>query len=115
MDDSLSTRTLEKSILETAGYRVTVATDGVEALSLLRSNGSVDLIVSDVLMPHMDGLELTATVKKDPNLKKIPVVLVTSLDSQADRERGLEVGADAYIVKSKFDQSNLLETIAQLV
>jgi len=115
VDDSLSTRTLEKSILETAGYRVTVATDGVEALSLLRSNGSVDLIVSDVLMPHMDGLELTATVKKDPNLKKIPVVLVTSLDSQADRERGLEVGADAYIVKSKFDQSNLLETIAQLV
>jgi len=115
VDDSLSTRTLEKNILETAGYKVTVATDGVEAIGLLRSNGGYDLVVSDVLMPRMDGLQLTASVKKDPNLKKIPVVLVTSLDSQSDRERGLEVGADAYLVKSNFDQSNLLETVAQLI
>lgn len=115
VDDSLSTRTLEKNILETAGYQVTVATDGIEALNLLRSNGGFDLVVSDVLMPRMDGLQLTANVKHDPNLKRLPVVLMTSLDSQADKERGLEVGADAYLVKSNFDQSNLLETVSQLI
>ncbi|MBI5654000.1 MAG: hybrid sensor histidine kinase/response regulator [Chloroflexi bacterium] len=115
VDDSLSTRTLEKNILETAGYKVTVATDGVEAMSLLRANGGYDLVVSDVLMPRMDGLQLTASLKKDPHLKKIPVVLVTSLDSQADRARGLEVGADAYLVKSNVDQSNVLETVAQII
>jgi two-component system, chemotaxis family, sensor kinase CheA len=115
VDDSLSTRTLEKNILETAGYRVTLATNGAEALGLLKSNGGVDLIVSDILMPQMTGLELTAAVKKDSRLKKIPVVLVTSLDSRDDKERGIEVGADAYLVKSNFDQSNLLQTIAQLI
>jgi two-component system chemotaxis sensor kinase CheA len=115
VDDSLSTRTLEKNILETAGYQVTIATDGIEALNLLRSNGGFDLVVSDVLMPRMDGLQLTANVKRDPSLKRLPVVLMTSLDSQADKERGLEVGADAYLVKSNFDQSNLLETVSQLI
>ena len=114
-DDSLSTRTLEKNILETAGYKVLVAADGMEALSILNSTGGCDLIVSDVLMPCMTGIELTAAVRKDSKLKKIPVILVTSLDSREDKERGIEVGADAYIVKSNFDQSNLLQTIAQLI
>ncbi len=63
----------------------------------------------------MTGFDLTAAVKRDPKLKKIPVVLVTSLDSRADKERGIEVGADAYLVKSNFDQSNLLQTIGQLI
>ncbi len=115
MDDSLSTRTLEKNILETAGYKVVVAPDGAEALNILNSNGGCDLIVSDVVMPRMTGLELTAAVKGDSKLKKIPVILVTSLDSRADKERGIEVGADAYLVKSNFDQSNLLQTIGQLI
>jgi two-component system, chemotaxis family, sensor kinase CheA len=114
-DDSLSTRTLEKSILETAGYKVMVAADGMEALSVLNSNGSCDLIVSDVLMPRMTGFDLTAAVRQDPKLKKIPVILVTSLDSREDKEKGIQVGADAYIIKSNFDQSNLLQTIAQLI
>jgi two-component system chemotaxis sensor kinase CheA len=115
VDDSLSTRTMEKSILETAGYKVVVATDGLEAMSILQSNGGCDLIVSDVLMPRMGGFDLTAAVKGTPHFKKIPVVLVTSLESRADKERGIEVGADAYIVKSNFDQANLLQTIAQLI
>ncbi len=115
VDDSLSTRTLEKNILETAGYKVITATDGLEAWNLLTSNGGCDLIVTDILMPRMTGLELTASVKRDPTLRKIPVILVTSLDSRADKERGIEVGADAYIVKSNFDQSNLLQTVAQLI
>ncbi len=111
----MSTRTLEKNILETAGYKVTVASDGMEALSLLNSNSLVDVIVSDVLMPRMGGFELTQAVKSDIKLKKIPVVLVTSLDSRADKERGIEVGADAYLIKSNFDQAGLLDTIAQLL
>ena len=115
VDDSLSTRTLEKNILETAGYTVVVAPDGMEAINLLSSNGGCDLIVSDVMMPRMTGFELTAAVKQDPKFKKIPVVLVTSLDSRADKERGIEVGADAYLVKSNFDQANLLQTIGQLI
>jgi two-component system chemotaxis sensor kinase CheA len=115
VDDSLSTRTLEKNILETAGYKVMLATDGTEAMGMLNSNGGFDIIVSDVLMPRMSGLELTAAVKSDSRLKKIPVVLVTSLDSRQDKERGIEVGADAYLVKSNFDQGNLLQTIAQLI
>jgi two-component system chemotaxis sensor kinase CheA len=115
VDDSLSTRTLEKNILETAGYKVQVATDGLEAMSVLNANGGVDLIVSDVLMPRMGGFELTQAVKADAKLRKIPVVLVTSLDSRADKERGIEVGADAYLVKSNFDQANLLQTIEQLI
>lgn len=115
VDDSLSTRTLEKNILETAGYKVVAAPDGMEAMRLLNSNGGCDLIVSDVLMPRMTGFELTAAVKGDPKLKKIPVILVTSLDSREDKERGIEVGADAYLVKSNFDQANLLQTIGQLI
>jgi two-component system chemotaxis sensor kinase CheA len=115
VDDSLSTRTMEKNILETADYKVVVATDGLEAMSILQSNGGCDLIVSDVLMPRMGGFDLTAAVKGNPRFSKIPVVLVTSLESRADKERGIEVGADAYIVKSNFDQANLLQTVAQLI
>lgn len=114
VDDSLTTRTLERNILETAGYQVKVATDGVEALSILQSNGC-DVVVSDILMPRMDGFELTAAIRSDPKLKDIPVVLVTSLESREDKERGIEVGADAYIVKSTFDQQDLLQTIERLV
>ena len=115
VDDSLSTRTLEKNILETAGYKVSLAIDGRDAWNILNANGNFDIIVSDVLMPGVDGLQLTQMVKKDMNLKKIPVILVTSLDSRTDKERGLQVGADAYLVKSNFDQSNLLQTIEQLI
>lgn len=114
VDDSLATRTLEKNILETSGYEVKMATDGMEALNILRSD-SCDLVVTDVLMPRMSGFELTAAVREDPKLKEIPVVLVTSLESRADKERGIEVGADAYIAKSTFDQANLLQTIEQLI
>lgn len=115
VDDSMTTRNLEKTILETAGYRVQVANDGVEALNLLQTNGSCDLVVSDVLMPNMDGFQLTAAIRKDAVLKNIPVILVTSLEQRQDKEKGIEVGADAYIVKSTFDQAGLLQTIEQLV
>ena len=114
VDDSLTTLTLEKNILEMSGYEVKVASDGVEALSILRSD-SCDLVVSDILMPRIDGFDLTASIREDPTLKKIPVILVTALESREDKERGIEVGADAYIVKSTFDQENLLQTVEQLI
>ncbi|MFN8453558.1 MAG: hybrid sensor histidine kinase/response regulator [Anaerolineae bacterium] len=115
VDDSITTRTLEKNILEAAGYQVRVATNGEEALSLLATAEPPHLIVTDINMPKVDGFELTSRVRQDRRLAHLPVVLVTSLDSPADKARGIEVGADAYIVKSRFDQSNLLETIEQLV
>jgi two-component system chemotaxis sensor kinase CheA len=114
VDDSLTTRTLEKNILETAGYDVKVATDGKEALDILQSDGC-DLVVSDVLMPRMNGLELTESIRGNAKLKELPIVLVTSLDSREDRERGIELGANAYVVKSNFEQANFLQTIEQFV
>jgi two-component system chemotaxis sensor kinase CheA len=115
VDDSITTRTLEKNILEAVGYGVQVATDGQEALSIIAAEGVPDLVVSDILMPRMDGFELTQRVKGDARTAAVPVILVTSLESPADKARGIEVGADAYIVKSSFDQNNLLETIEQLI
>jgi len=113
-DDSITTRTLEKNILEAAGYRVRVAVDGAEAWTVLQSE-PCSLLVSDVNMPRMDGFELTKKVRDSETLKALPIILVTSLDSREDRERGIWAGADAYIVKGAFDQDALLSTIRQLI
>ena len=115
VDDSITTRTLEKNILEAVGYRVSLATDGQEALGVIDKSGVPDLVISDILMPRMDGFTLTQRLKGDERTAGVPVVLVSSLDSVADKTRGIEVGADAYIVKSRFDQGSLLETIEQLI
>ncbi len=114
VDDSITTRTMEQNLLEASGYRVQVAVDGVEAWTLLKSE-DFDLVVSDVDMPRMDGFELTARIRADRKLAELPVVLVTALEAREDKERGIEVGANAYIIKSSFDQSNLLEIIRRLV
>lgn len=115
VDDSITTRTLEKNILEAAGYTVQLATDGQEALNTIAVSGVPDLIVSDIMMPRVDGFGLTQRIKGEQSTAHVPVILVTSLDSAEDKARGIEVGADAYITKSRFDQSNLLETIEQLI
>jgi len=114
VDDSLTTRTLEKSILEAHGYQVRLAFDGLEALGRLRAE-QIDLIISDIQMPRLDGFGLLQAVKADLALKAIPVILVSSLEAREDRERGLALGADAYVVKRKFDQKELLETIGQFL
>jgi two-component system chemotaxis sensor kinase CheA len=114
VDDSITTRTMEQNLLEASGYRVRVAVDGVEAWTLLKS-ADFDLVVSDVDMPRMDGFELTARIRADRKLADLPVVLVTALEAREDKERGIEVGANAYIIKSSFDQSNLLEIIRRLI
>ena len=112
-EDSITSRMLLKNILESAGHEVKTAVDGVEALTELRTN-DFDLVVSDVEMPRMNGFDLTAHIRSDRKLADKPVVLVTALASREDRERGIDVGANAYIVKSSFDQSNLLEAIRRL-
>lgn len=114
VEDSITARSLIRGILEAAGYAVATAVDGAEALATLRT-GTFDLVVSDVDMPRMNGFDLTARIRADQRLADLPVVLVTALESREDRERGVDVGANAYIVKSSFDQSNLLDVIARLV
>jgi two-component system chemotaxis sensor kinase CheA len=113
-EDSITARTLLKNILEFAGYKVKTAVDGVEALCALANEG-FDLVVSDVEMPRMSGFDLTAKIRADKRLSELPVVLVTALESREHRERGLDVGANAYIVKSSFDQGNLLEVVRRLI
>ncbi|NJL95920.1 MAG: response regulator, partial [Anaerolineae bacterium] len=114
VDDSITTRTLERNILSGAGYRVVTANDGVEALALLETE-KFDLIVSDIEMPRIDGFQLVEWVRQSSVYGQLPIILVTSLESQEHRERGLKAGADAYIVKSGFEQAVLLETIRQFV
>jgi two-component system chemotaxis sensor kinase CheA len=114
VDDSVTTRTLVKSILEGDGYAVQAAADGAEAWQLLQERGA-DLVVSDVEMPRMDGFDLTATIRRSARFRHLPVILVTALESEEDRMRGMEAGADAYLMKSAFDQTRLLETVHQLI
>jgi two-component system chemotaxis sensor kinase CheA len=113
-EDSITTRTQEKRILEAAGYEVVTAVDGAEAFSKL-SGRVFDAVVSDVEMPNMDGLTLAGRIRQDPRYRDLPIILVTSLATEEDRRRGIEVGADAYITKSGFDQKILLETLRRLV
>jgi two-component system chemotaxis sensor kinase CheA len=114
VDDSITSRSLERSILEAHGYRVRVAVDGLEALELLHIE-KADLIITDVQMPRMDGFGLVEALKSDARLKEIPVIIVSSLESPEDQERGLLLGADAYVVKRKFDQTELLDAIQQMI
>jgi two-component system chemotaxis sensor kinase CheA len=113
-EDSITARSLFRNILETAGFNVQTAVDGQEALNILK-NEWFDLLVSDVEMPRMNGFELTARIRKDQTLKELPVILVTALESADDRQRGMDAGANAYINKSSFEQSNLVETIHRLI
>lgn len=114
VDDSITTRTLEKNILQMAGYDVTTATNGREALQTL-SQATYDIVISDVQMPHMSGIELARAIRSNEAYEALPLILVTSLESREDRQRGLNAGANAYIVKRGFDQEVLLRTIQQLV
>ena len=93
---------------------MTTAADGIEALTALHA-GEFDLLVSDVEMPRMDGFHLTARVRADRRLAELPVVLVTALESREDKERGVDAGANAYVVKSGFDKSRLLDIIRTLI
>jgi two-component system chemotaxis sensor kinase CheA len=123
-DDSITSRTLEKSILEAHGYRVITAVDGLEALERLQSDRGqeagrgadmIDMVLADVEMPRMDGFALLQAIKGDPDLARIPVIIMTSRAAPADVRRGLDLGAAAYIAKQTFDQQDLLGAIGRLL
>jgi two-component system chemotaxis sensor kinase CheA len=113
VDDALTTRTMQRSLLEAAGYRVAVAVDGADAWETLEHE-DFDLVVSDVDMPRMDGFELTTRIRADARLADLPVVLVSALETREDKERGIRVGANGYVAKSSFDRSTLLDLIRRL-
>ena len=113
-DDSATTRALEANILRSAGYIVRTAVDGEDAWRLLAEAPS-DIIVSDIDMPNLTGIELTERLRASPEHASIPIILVTARSSDSDRARGMQAGANAYLVKSSFDQSVLLQTIARLL
>ncbi|MEW6096831.1 MAG: hybrid sensor histidine kinase/response regulator [bacterium] len=114
VDDSLTIRELEKNILEAVGYDVEVAIDGVQALEKMKQK-EFNLVITDITMPKMDGFELTTAIKKDKKYKDIPVIIVTSEENEGDRKKGIEVGAEAYILKSAFDQKSLLDMIKRMI
>jgi two-component system chemotaxis sensor kinase CheA len=115
VDDQFTVRELQRSILEAAGYDVEVARDGREALDRVSVEPEIDLVLTDVSMPEMDGFDLLETIRRNPDHVSLPVVIVTSQTSDDDRRRGAELGADAYIIKDEFDQQSLLNTIGRLV
>lgn len=114
VEDSITTRTLEKNILETAGYDVVTCKDGAEAMAFLRE-GTCDAIISDIDMPNVNGFELVERVRQIDRLRDLPVLLVTSLGSEEDRRRGMKAGANGYIVKSDFEQGRFLEMLEALL
>lgn len=114
VDDSINTREIEKSILEAYGYIVETAEDGEEALEMT-SETLFDLVITDVEMPRLDGFSLTKRLRDDERYRNVPIIIVTSLEKEEDKKRGITVGANAYIVKGAFDQSNLIETVRSLI
>lgn len=114
VEDSALIRAMEQRILGDGGYEVVTAVDGVDALNAL-GHRSYAAVVSDIMMPNMDGLALTARIRAEPRYKNMPVILVTSLASDEDKRRGLDAGANAYIPKPSFDQRVLLETLKRMI
>ena len=114
VDDSLTSRTLERNILEAAGYEVVVAVDGAEGWATVQES-HFDLVVSDVEMPQMNGFELTRQIRAHPDLGRLPIILVTSLDRPEDLAAGAAAGADEYVVKGRFDHQKLLEAVSRLL
>ncbi|MDP2156706.1 MAG: response regulator, partial [Nitrospirota bacterium] len=114
VDDSINTREIEKSILEAYGYRVTIAGDGMEALEMA-GKSKYDMVITDVEMPLLDGFSLTERLRSDNVYKDVPIIIVTSREKDEDKRRGISVGANAYIVKGSFDQSNLVDTVQNLI
>ena len=113
-EDSITVRSMLRNFLETAGFTVKTAVDGLEAYNFLQ-NEIFDIVVSDIEMPRMNGFELTVKIREDKSLSDMPVILVTALETTDDLKRGMDAGANAYIVKSSFEKSNLIETIRRLI
>jgi two-component system, chemotaxis family, sensor kinase CheA len=115
VEDSFTVRELQRNILEAAGYPVATARDGRDALGVLERDAEIALVITDLEMPELDGLGLTRAIRADPVRSSLPVIIITSLGSEEDQHRGIEAGADAYMVKQSFDQQALLATVERLV
>jgi two-component system, chemotaxis family, sensor kinase CheA len=116
VDDTLPSRVLLSSMLESAGYAVLTAKDGLEALNFLRREGRlVDLVVTDIEMPNMNGFDLSSKIKADMLLADIPIIIVSSVSTMEHRQRGVSVGADAYFAKDDLEDSNLIEVVKSLI
>ena len=115
VDDQFTVRELQRSILEAAGYRVETASDGHEALSRLAADPRISLMVTDIDMPKMGGIELLRSLRGEPSPSSLPIVVVSSRGDGEDRRLGAEAGADAYIAKDEFNQQALLETVQRLI
>jgi two-component system sensor histidine kinase and response regulator WspE len=114
VDDSFTVRELQRKLLDHHGYEVDVAVDGMDGWNALRS-GNFDLIVSDIDMPRMDGIELVTRIRHDARLKSLPVMVLSYKDREEDRQRGLEAGADYYLTKGSFQSDALLEAVVDLI
>ncbi len=114
VDDSFTLRELQRRILEKAGYEVLLAEDGTEGLQVLTEIEGIELLVTDIDMPELDGFGLVEAVRADGRYTSLPVIIVTSRDADDDRRRGIELGADEYVVKGAFHEQTLLETVARL-
>ena len=114
VDDSLNTREIERDVLEASGFEVTLAEDGADGLRKAQAE-LFDAVLTDVEMPHMDGFTLTARLRQEENYRERPIIIVTSLAKEEDKRRGIQAGADAYIVKGDFDRSNLVDTLRSLL
>jgi two-component system sensor histidine kinase and response regulator WspE len=114
VDDSLTVRELERKLIDSRGYGVDVAVDGMDGWNAIRT-GHYDLVITDVDMPRMDGIELLKLIRKDSRLKTLPVMIVSYKDRQEDRSRGLEAGADYYLTKASFHDETLLRVVTDLI
>jgi two-component system sensor histidine kinase and response regulator WspE len=114
IDDSLTVRELEKKLLQSRGYEVEIAVDGMDGWNAVRT-GHFDLVITDIDMPRMDGIEVVTLIKKDLNLKSLPVMIVSYKDRAEDRRRGLEAGADYYLAKATFHEEALVQAVVNLI
>ena len=114
VDDSLTVRELERKLLLSRGYQVAVAVDGMDGWNALRAE-PFDLLITDIDMPRMDGIELVTQVRQDPRLRSLPVMVVSYKDREEDRRRGLEAGADYYLAKASFHDEALLDAVQTLI
>jgi two-component system sensor histidine kinase and response regulator WspE len=114
VDDSLPVRELERKLLAGHGYLADVAVDGIDGWNAV-CTGQYDLVITDVDMPRMDGIELARLIKKDPNLKSVPVMIVSYKEREEDRLRGLEAGVDYYLTKGSFHDETLLQAVQDLI
>jgi two-component system sensor histidine kinase and response regulator WspE len=114
VDDSITVREVQRQLLGNRGYDVTVAVDGMDGWHAVR-DGEFDLVITDVDMPRMNGIDLVKSVKRDPRLKAIPMMIVSYRDREEDKQRGLEAGADYYFTKSDFHDDALLRAVYDLI